>query len=155
MRLWWPVWGGRAARRSARSDGMVTVQRQRGRSASRPRVARAAQAAQAARTGSSVQASEDMARVWRARESGPLRANRHVGQWDDAGISAGLVWATARAAPVRGRDPAEVWAEALDAWLTGWEQESAAGSFGGRVPDARRTHAWEAIDATLGQLRAS
>lgn len=169
MRRWWPVWGGRTARRSAATGEREAAReaaqaaragrRGRGHSASRPRVARAVAAASAARAGSSGQAGEEMARVWRARESGPLAGVQHAtsreGQREGEVLSASLVWATAHAARVSGRAPVEVWAEALDAWLAGWEGEGTAGQPDRRAPDGRRTLAWQAIDATLGHLRAS
>lgn len=155
MRLRWPAWGGRAARRSADSDEGKAVRRRRGRNVSRPRVARAAEAARVARATASVDAGDEMARVWRARESGPLWTNRHTSARAEAGLSSSLLWATAHAARASGREPEEIWAEALGAWLTEREQGGMAGARERRVPDGRRMQTWQAIDATLGQLRAS
>jgi hypothetical protein len=120
-------------------------------------------AAQAAQSGVSLHmgvgsgdgTGDEMARVWRARESGPLLPARHTGQRDAAGVSTGLLWATAHAARVSGREPADVWAEALDAWLAGWEHDGTSESSEHRAADGRRLRAWQAIDTTLGQLRAS
>jgi hypothetical protein len=122
-------------------------------------VALAAAAASAARGGASEPTSkptnEEMARVWRAREGGPLGAVRHERVWPGEAQAVRLVWAAAPAAPASGREPAEVWAEAFGAWLAGPGSLATAAQAPSRAADPRRRHAWQAIDATLGQLRAS
>jgi hypothetical protein len=72
------------------------------------------------------------------------------------GLPPTLLRATARAARAGGRQPADVWAEALHAWLIGAEPgREEAGRPTLIPPDPRRTRAWLSIDATLGELRAS
>ena len=140
MKLRWPVWGGRAMHRS------------------RPRVAQAIQAARAAEAGQATQA------VWAGRVwSGAVREPRTLVSYSvqsrraEVGLSTTLLRATARAARASGRQPAEVWAEALRDWLIGTElrTEEAAHHAVLIPPDPRRTRAWRTIDATLGELRAS
>ena len=139
MRFQWPAWGGRGTRRS------------------RPRVA---QAIQAART---VQASEavPLVRVEGVWGREPMLPRRPVVQagisgpllHERTGLSSALLWATAQAARESGRQPADIWTEALSAWLIdreAAEQQPVRSPF-----DARRSQAWQAIDATLGELRAS
>jgi hypothetical protein len=143
MHLRWPVWGGRARHRS------------------RPRVAQAIQAARAIQTN---QASQATSGVWvghiqgsEAREQRSLVSYAVRRRRAAAGLSPALLRATARVARASGRQPAEVWAEALYDWLIGNDQ--AAEEMAARPvvipPDPRRTRAWQSIDATLGDLRAS
>ena len=139
MRLRWPVWGGRAAHRS------------------RPRVAQAVRAARAAQTTSGAEARAPWGVLSLAVGAAAGGMAGTAGQaHTTAGLAPSLLWATARAARDAGRQPADVWAEALQRWLA--ERESAddePDSRGVRVAlDARRTLAWRAIDATLGELRA-
>jgi hypothetical protein len=139
MRFQWPAWGGRDARRS------------------RPRVAQAIQAARTVQASEAVSAAR-VGGVWGMESaaprvpvmlagiSGPLRHERAV-------VSPALLWATAQAARETGRQPADIWTEALSAWLIDRDTEEEQPV---RSPfDARRSQAWQAIDATLGELRAS
>lgn len=160
MKLRWPVPRGRLAHRS------------------RPRVARAiAEAAQAARTTPAPQATPAPHRmasvealttgtqvIW-AEDlfasptpfgvfASPHGAReRHLA----GGVSPSLLWATSRAAQASGRQPEEVWAEALRNWLTVQDLAAAeaAPDQPHERPDPRRERAWRAIDATLHALRAS
>ncbi len=128
MRFWWrpqsarPAREGRQARQTAHS---------------RPRVARAVEAARQAGAAMSPvslgSASVDVASmagmesiaalrhfdaVERAAISGPLhKAQRRAKR----GLGTDLIWATARAAKQEGRQPEEVWAEALRDWLASRE----------------------------------
>lgn len=127
---------------------------------SRPRVARAVEAAHMAQAGVQAglgSASIDavmlrrMEVVERAAVSGPLpKAVRRAKR----GLSPDLLWATARAAREAGRQPEDVWAEALRDWLASrepsWESAGPA-----RGPEARRRALWGEIDDTLDRLRAS
>ncbi len=145
MRLKWPEWTARE------------------RVASRPRVSRAIQAARLARTdeyaslGSAVALSPitlpHLDAIERAAVSGPLhKANRRARR----GLSPDLVWATARAAQQLGRQPEEIWAEALRDWLTA-RQASAPVAPVAQLPrpiETRRRQVWLSIDETLSALRA-
>ncbi len=91
-----------------------------------------------------------MEAVERAAVSGPLpktirRAKR--------GLSPDLLWATARAARDSGRQPEDVWAEALRDWLA--MREPQGGASRPRGLEARRRAIWGEIDDTLERLRAS
>ncbi|HEV2239110.1 MAG TPA: hypothetical protein VGR57_20815, partial [Ktedonobacterales bacterium] len=71
-----------------------------------------------------------------------------------------LIRATARAARASGRQPAEVWSEALSDWLAGRDAMDAPREAAEERPllslvSARRGETWRAIEATLGELRAS
>lgn len=139
MRFQWPAWGGRAARRS------------------RPRVAQAIQAARTVEASAAI----PMVRVGGVWEMEPMMPRvsalltgvsgtiRH----SRADVSPALLWATAQAARESGRQPADIWTEALSAWLIDRDAEEERPV---RSPfDARRSQAWQGIDATLGELRAS
>ena len=126
---------------------------------SRPRVARAVEAARLAQAGVPAglgSASVDivmlrrMEVVERAAVSGPLpKAIRRAKR----GLSPDLLWATARAAREAGRQPEDVWAEALRDWLAEREPRSSGSRPHG--PEARRHALWGEIDETLERLRAS
>jgi hypothetical protein len=145
MRLKWPEWTARE------------------RVVSRPRVSRAIQAARLARPdaqaslGSAVALSPitlpHLDAINRAAVSGPLhKANRRARR----GLAPDLVWATARAAQQLGRQPEEVWAEALRDWLTA-RQESMPAPSAIQLPrpiETRRRQVWLSIDETLSALRA-
>lgn len=145
MRLKWPEWTARE------------------RVVSRPRVSRAIQAARQARPdaeaslGSAVALSPitlpHLDAINRAAVTGPLhKANRRARR----GLAPDLVWATARAAQQLGRQPEEVWAEALRDWLTA-RQESTPVPSATQLPrpiETRRRQVWLSIDETLSALRA-
>ena len=145
MRLKWPEWTARE------------------RVVSRPRVSRAIQAARQARPdaqaslGSAIALSPitlpHLDAINRAGVSGPLhKANRRARR----GLAPDLVWATARAAQQLGRQPEEIWAEALRDWLTA-RQESAPAPSATLLPrpiETRRRQVWLSIDETLSALRA-
>jgi hypothetical protein len=135
MRLMWPVWGGRASQRS------------------RPRVTLAVQAARAALlTGPAPSRPAVWARSIRVgmpASGAGERAARPLG----TGLSPDLIRATARAARASGRQPTEVWSEALSDWLAGREAADERPLLS--LVTARRTQTWQAIEATLGELRAS
>jgi hypothetical protein len=138
MRLRWPVWGGRTSHRS------------------RPRVAQAVRAARAAQATSGAEARAPWGAMSLAVSVAGGMAGTAGQTHATAGLSPSLLWATARAARATGRQPADVWAEALQRWLA--ERESTDDESDGRAVrvalDARRALAWRAIDATLGELRA-
>ncbi|HEX9413570.1 MAG TPA: hypothetical protein VF916_08710 [Ktedonobacterales bacterium] len=143
MRLGWPVWGGRAAHRS------------------RPRVAQAIQAARAAHsaTAGQPQLAAWVSSVWAETPAiaGAFISERAQLRPAGAGLSPDLVRATARAARASGRPTAEVWSEALRDWLA---SRGASGDEYGDRPalsllNPRRAQAWQAIEATMGELRAS
>lgn len=91
-----------------------------------------------------------MEAVERAAVSGPLpKAVRRAKR----GLSPDLLWATARAARDAGRQPEDVWAEALRDWLAA--RESHGGSAHPRGPEARRRALWGEIDETLDCLRTA
>jgi hypothetical protein len=73
------------------------------------------------------------------------------------GLSPELIRATARAARASGRQPAEVWSEALSDWLAGRESQREAAEERPLLSlvSSRRSETWRAIEATLGELRAS
>jgi hypothetical protein len=75
----------------------------------------------------------------------------------DTGLSPDLIRATARAARASGRQPTEVWSEALSDWLAGRDAQRDAVDERPLLSlvNARRTQTWQAIEATLGDLRAS
>ena len=126
---------------------------------SRPRVARAVEAAHMAQAGVpaglgsaciDVVMLRRMEVVERAAVSGPLpKAVRRAKR----GLSPDLLWATARAAREAGRQPEDVWAEALRDWLA--MREPQEGASRARGPEARRRALWGEIDDTLDGLRAS
>lgn len=144
MRLKWPEWTAREP------------------VASRPRVSRAIQAARQAKLteqtslGSAVALSPvtlpHLDAIERAAVTGPLhKASRRARR----GLAPDLVWATARAAQQLGRQPEEVWAEALRDWLTARQEPApAAVAQLPRPIDTRRRQAWLTIDETLSALRA-
>jgi hypothetical protein len=107
---------------------------------SRPRVAQAIRAARAAQVDPTAQVRPG----WSARAM-------------ESEVSPLLLHATARVARASGRQPAEVWAEALQHWLAAYEPATGVSAVDTMrvVPDGRRVRAWQAIDATLGELRAS
>lgn len=145
MRLKWPEWSARE------------------RVVSRPRVSRAIQAArlatpdEQASLGSAVALSPitlpHLNAIDRAAVSGPLhKANRRARR----GLAPDLVWATARAAQQLGRQPEEVWAEALREWLNSREGSTPAPA-AVQLPrpiETRRRQVWQNIDETLSALRA-
>ncbi|HEX8035947.1 MAG TPA: hypothetical protein VF510_18975 [Ktedonobacterales bacterium] len=145
MRLKWPEWTARE------------------RVVSRPRVSRAIQAARQAKPdeqaslGSAVALSPitlpHLNAIDRAAVSGPLhKASRRARR----GLSPDLVWATARAAQQLGRQPEEVWAEALHDWLTARQESTPTASLAQlpRPIETRRLQVWQNIDETLSALRA-
>lgn len=146
MRLKWPEWNARE------------------RVSSRPRVSRAIQAARQVRPdessslGSAVALSPitlpHLDAIERAAVSGPLhKASRRARR----GLSPDLVWATARAAQQLGRQPEEVWAEALREWLTAREDSTPTPPAAVQLPrpiETRRRQVWQNIDETLSALRA-
>lgn len=145
MRFWWQ-------RRQERTDRDSL-------SYSRPRVAQAIQRAseaQAARS-SLGSASVDavslhyMQAVERAAASGPLtkQARRR-----ERGLPPELLWQTARVARQAGRQPEEIWAEALSTWLTFHAPEGEATGVP-RTVGGRRQATWHEIDKTLRSLRVS
>lgn len=70
------------------------------------------------------------------------------------GLAPELVRATARAAREIGRQPEEIWAEALREWLAA--RAAAVGSDGVPRPvETRRARCWREIETTLRALRAS
>lgn len=126
----------------------------------RPRVALAAQAARMAQAGVvrgigsarvDVAIAHSMEVVERAAASGPLKKAMRRTQ---RGLSPDLLWATARAARESGREPEEVWAEALRTWLASREADHAQNGRRPRVVDGKRQRIWEEIDDTLEALRA-
>ncbi|MGO8948526.1 MAG: hypothetical protein ACLQUY_12875 [Ktedonobacterales bacterium] len=128
---------------------------------SRPRVAQAAEAARhavdiapvslgSARIDSESQASlRHFDAMERAAISGPLHKARRRAR---RGLETELIWATARAAQETGRQPEEVWAEALRDWLANREPGTIL-----RPPsfEVRRQQVWRDIELTLAGLRAS
>ena len=155
MRRWWPRWTGRIGRRLGSSGRVEQTVGQRGPSASRARVARAAEAARDAQAQSGEETGTAMARVWLAREIWPHCADWRAAQRRSAPFGAFRARTTASAASVCAREPAEEWAEVLAAWLTGREAGAADESLTRDELDARRARDWQMIDTTLGQLRAS
>jgi hypothetical protein len=143
MRLVWPMWGGRAAPRS------------RPRVQSRPRVALAAQAARAARAALLSAPAPMGAAAWAPaiRAGTPALSVVGAARPQGTGLSPDLIRATARAARASGRQPAEVWSEALSDWLAGREAAEERPLLS--VLNSRRAQTWQAIEATLGELRAS
>lgn len=147
MRFWWSTRPLRMERDTYRGTN------------SRPRVTSAVRAARLAQAGVPAglgSASVDvvmlrrMEVVERAAVSGPLpKAVRRAKR----GLSPDLLWATARAARDAGRQPEDVWAEALRDWLAA--RESHGLSARPRGPEARRRALWGEIDETLDRLRAS
>jgi hypothetical protein len=92
--------------------------------------------------------------VERAAISGPLhKAQRRAKR----GLGTDLIWATARAAKQEGRQPEEVWAEALRDWLASREEAEAteAPAPRPRSLEAKRQQVWRDIELTLAGLRAS
>jgi hypothetical protein len=69
------------------------------------------------------------------------------------GLSPDLIRATARVARDSGRLPTEIWSEALSDWLAGREAADERPLLS--LVNPRRTQTWQAIEATLGELRAS
>lgn len=126
----------------------------------RPRVAQAAQAARMAQAGVvrgigsarvDVAIAHSMEVVERAAVSGPLKKATRRAQ---RGLSPDLLWATARAARESGREPEEVWAEALRTWLASREADHEQSTRRSRSMDGKRRRIWEEIDDTLEALRA-
>jgi hypothetical protein len=140
MRLVWPVWGRRAP------------QRARPRVQSRPRVALAAQAARAALLTAPAPL---RSAAWAPGNRVGMPAFSVVGaaRPQGTGLSPDLIRATAHAARASGRQPAEVWSEALSDWLAGLEAAEERPLLS--LVTARRAQTWQAIEATLGDLRAS
>ena len=126
----------------------------------RPRVAQAAQEARMAQAGVvrgigsarvDVAIAHSMEVVERAAASGPLKKATRRAQ---RGLSPDLLWATARAARESGREPEEVWAEALRTWLASQESDHQQSARRSRPVDGKRQRIWEEIDDTLEVLRA-
>jgi hypothetical protein len=120
---------------------------------SRPRVARAIEAARLAQAGivsapRLASAGRHLAAVERAPEGLIAQAVRRA----ERGLAPQLVLAAARAAREAGRQPEEIWAEALHDWLALREERSIT-----RLPttDARRQSVWHDIEDTMQVLRAS
>lgn len=146
MHFWWSEWALPKAPRT--------------RIATRPRVTQAVAAARMAQAGVSrglgsarvdVAIAHSMEVVERAAVSGPLKKATRRAQ---RGLSPDLLWATARAARETGREPEEVWAEALRTWLASRESGRAQDGSRPRSIDGRRQRIWEEIDDTLEALRA-
>jgi hypothetical protein len=145
MHFWWSEWSLPKAPRTP----------------TRPRVTQAVEAARMAQAGVKrglgsarvdVAIAHSMEVVERAAASGPLKKATRRAQ---RGLSPDLLWATARAARESGREPEEVWAEALRTWLASRETNSDQGVQRPRSADGRRQRIWEEIDDTLEALRAS
>lgn len=126
----------------------------------RPRVSQAVAAARMAQAGVSgglgsarvdVAIAHSMEVVERAAASGPLKKATRRAQ---RGLSPDLLWATARAAHDSGREPEEVWAEALRAWLASREAPPTPNGTTPHQTNGRRQRIWEEIDDTLAALRA-
>lgn len=141
MRMRWTGWSGRRPEPS------------------RPRVARAMERAQMAQAGVRSglgSASADGAAGWhfeaveRAAATGPLRKAARRAQ---RGLNPTLLWATARAARDAGRQPEEVWAEALGNWLA-LQQADVKPAMLPRTLETRRQTVWRDIEDTLTALRA-
>ena len=79
-------------------------------------------------------------------QSAPRRKRRTLTQQ--------LLWTTARAAQQLGRQPEEVWAEALHNWLAGQEALEVPAPRP-RGLETRRQLVWHDIEATMAALRAS
>lgn len=142
MHFWWSEWSLPKAPRT------------------RPRVAQAVAAARMAQAGASrglgsarvdVAIAHSMEVVERAAASGPLKKATRRAQ---RGLSPDLLWATARAARESGREPEEVWAEALRTWLASRETCREQDAKRPRTADGKRQRIWEEIDDTLEALRA-
>lgn len=141
MRLRWPVWGRRAARRS------------------RPRVAQAVMAARAAQTYASGHAGL-LWSAWNTDGTG-ARVYGRVAEWPHhmaAEAAPSLLWSTAGSGYQAGRPSVGGWADFSRGWLIEQpdvEDEAADATPMRAALDARRTAVWQAIDSTLGELRAS
>lgn len=88
--------------------------------------------------------------IERAASTGPLRK---VARRAQRGLHPTLLWETARAARDAGRQPEEVWAEALGNWLA-LQQADTARVAAPRTLETRRQLAWRDIEETLSALRA-
>jgi hypothetical protein len=86
----------------------------------------------------------------RAAATGPLRKAARRAQ---RGLNPQLLWATARAARDAGRQPEEVWAEALGNWLA-LQGDEPQPSRAPRSLETRRQLAWRDIEETMAALRA-
>lgn len=133
----------------------VPLWRDRQRTQSRPRVARAAEAARIAQAGVGFGLGSATAGVG-VMLSAPVAMGPGVA---GAGRSVApeLVFATTRAAQAAGRTMEDIWADALRAWLNGQEEaERAAASRPLRSAafETRRQQVWSEIDETLSGLRA-
>lgn len=126
---------------------------------SRPRVAQAVARAHLAQAGVSsglgsasaaAGASWQFEAIERAAATGPLRK---VARRAQRGLHPTLLWETARAARDAGRQPEEVWAEALGNWLALQQVETTHAAMP-RTLETRRQLAWHDIEETLSVLRA-
>lgn len=142
MRFWWS--------RAQRRDRAAT--------ASRPRVAQAAQAAWSAGLGSAtvdMGALRHFEAIERAATSGPLHKARRR---EARGLAPGLLWQTARAARRVGLRPEEVWAEALGEWLAAQDlvaEVTGESSWRPAILNPKRLQTWHEIEAAMQALRAS
>lgn len=141
MRFWWSEWPLPKAPRT------------------RPRVTRAVEAARMAQAGVprglgsarvDVAIIHSMEAIERAAASGPLKKTARRAQ---RGLSPDLLWATARVARESGRQPEEVWAEALRAWLSTQPPQREQSAKRPIPLDGKRQRIWEEIDETLEALR--
>jgi hypothetical protein len=116
-------------------------------------VARAVEAARLAQVG--IVSAPRLASVGRhltAVERAPEGLIAQAVRRAERGLAPQLVLAAARAAREAGRQPEEIWAEALRDWLALREEHSIT-----RLPatDARRLSVWRDIEETMQVLRAS
>lgn len=146
MRFWWST-------RPLRAEREPVSKVRISRAVEAARMAQAGVPAGLGSAGVDVVMLRRMEAVERAAVSGPLpKAMRRAKR----GLSPDLLWATARAARDAGRQPEDVWAEALRDWLAMREPRGgAAGELRARGPEARRRALWGEIDDTLERLRAS
>jgi len=136
-------------------------QRDRAATASRPRVAQAAQAAWSAGLGSAsvdLSALRRFEAIERAATSGPLHKARRR---EARGLAPGLLWQTARVARRVGLRPEEVWAEALGEWLAAQElvpevtEVAEEPSWRPAMFSIKRQQTWHEIETAMQALRAS
>jgi hypothetical protein len=118
-------------------------------------------AAQAARTAHLTALAPARSAVWarsiRVGMPAIAVAGERAARPQGTGLSPDLIRETARAARASGRQPAEVWSEALSDWLAGRDSQREVADEWPLLSlvNPRRTQTWQAIEATLGELRAS